>query len=108
MHIEPAGEHIGAIVTGVDVARLTQPEWQELYRAWLDHSVLVVRDQELDIASFLDYGRRFGRVKPHLVRKARHPDHPDLTVMGLGTRTQDGSVNKSVYNRGQGWHTDGP
>src|SRR5690606_32853229 len=40
--------------------------------------------------------------------RARHPDHPDLTVMGLGTRKQDGSVNKSIYNRGQGWHTDGP
>lgn len=108
MHIEPAGEHIGAIVTGVDVARLSERDWQALYSAWLDHSVLIVRDQELDIASFLDYGRRFGRVKPHLVRRARHPDHPDLTVMGLGARKQDGSVNKSIYNRGQGWHTDGP
>ncbi len=108
MRIEKASENIGAIVTDVDIANLSDTDWNALYAAWLDHAVLIVRDQDLSIDGFLAYGRRFGRVKPHLVAKARHPDHPDLTVMGKGAVNKDGSVNKAIRGRGQGWHTDGP
>jgi len=108
MHIEPAGEHIGAVVTGVDAGALSDAEWDALYAAWLEHSVLVLKGQKLGIEAFLGYGRRFGRVKPHMVKKARHPEFPDLTVMGVGARKADGALDKSIRNRGQGWHTDGP
>ena len=36
------------------------------------------------------------------------PDYPELTVMGVGTRKPDGQVDKAIYNRGGGWHTDSP
>ena len=108
MRIEKAGEHVGAVVTDVDAARMTDAEWSALYQAWLDHAVLILRGQELSIPEFLAYGRRFGRVKPHMVRRARHAEYPELTVMGAGARKADGTVDKAIRNRGQGWHTDGP
>lgn len=107
MRIEKAGEHVGAIVTEVDAANLSEADWAAVYRAWLDHGVLVLRGQSLDIEDFLAYGRRFGRVKPHRVQKARHPDWPELTVMGKAKKS-DGTIDRSIRNRGQGWHTDGP
>jgi taurine dioxygenase len=108
MKIERAEPKIGAIVTGIDVRSLSDADFQTLYRAWLEGIVLVVRGQTLAMEEFLDYSRRFGRLKPHRVRKTRHPDHPELTVMGLGTRKPDGQVNQAIYNRGGGWHTDSP
>jgi taurine dioxygenase len=108
MKIEQASEGVGALVTGVDVSEMSGEEWDRLYQAWLDHCVLIIRDQHVDIEQFLDHGRRFGRVKPHLVRRSRHQDYPELTVMGIGTRRPDGSIDKSIYNRGGSWHTDGP
>jgi taurine dioxygenase len=108
MQLEPTGAGVGAIATGVDVTRMSGEEAGALYRAWLDHGVLAVRGQNLDIPAFLDFGRRFGTVVPHVVKKSRHPEHEELTVMGVGTRNQDGSINRSVYARGHGWHTDGP
>lgn len=108
MRIEKAGPGCGAIVTGADVTRLDPAEWQQIYRAWLDSGVIVIRGQNLTIRQFLEHGRRFGEVQPHLVRKSRHAEHPELTVMGIGTRNTDGSINKSVFNRGGSWHTDGP
>jgi len=108
MRIERADPRIGAIATDVDVCALSGDDWSALYRAWLGGIVLVVRGQALTIPDFLSYSRRFGRLKPHRVRRTRHPDHPELTVMGVGTRRSDGGVDKSIYERGGGWHTDSP
>jgi taurine dioxygenase len=108
MKIDRPDPRIGAIATDLDVRALSDADWNALYRAWLDGIVLVVRGQSLSIADFLAYSRRFGRLKPHRVRRTRHPEHPELTVMGIGTRKADGQVNKSVYERGGGWHTDSP
>ena len=108
LKVERAHEELGAIVSGIDVAALDDDDWQRIYQVWLDHSLLVVRGQRLSIEQFLAWGRRFGRVKPHRVHRTRHPDHPELTVMGTGTRKADGSVDKAIFNRGGDWHTDGP
>jgi alpha-ketoglutarate-dependent taurine dioxygenase len=108
MKIDKPDPRIGAIATDVDVRSLSDSDWSALYRAWLDGIVLVVRGQTLTIPEFLAYSRRFGRVKPHRVRRTRHPDYPELTVMGVGTRKADGQVDKTIYDRGGGWHTDSP
>ena len=63
LKLEQPSPGVGVIATGVDVTRMTDAQWAALYRAWLDHSLLVVRGQQLDIGQFLAYGRRFGRVK---------------------------------------------
>ena len=108
MHIEPASAKIGAIVTDLDMTRMSDEEWRRLYQAWLDHLVLVVRDQEFAIPQFLAVAERFGTLLPHVVKRTRHPDYPALTQMGQNTRKADGTIDKSVFARGQGWHTDGP
>lgn len=108
MHIEYPGPMIGALVTGVDLKCLSDREWRELYRVWQERSVLVVRGQDLQIEDYLAYSRRFGTLKPHRVRRTRHPDYPELTMMGMGARAADGKVNELIYNRGLEWHTDGP
>ena len=86
MKLERPDPRIGAIATDVDVRNLSESDWTALYRAWLDGIVLVVRGQTLTMEEFLAYSRRFGRLKPHRVKKTRHPDHAELTVMGVGTR----------------------
>ena len=108
MKLNKPDPRIGAIATDVDVRSLSDTDWNALYRAWLDGIVLVVRGQSLTIPEFLAYSRRFGRVKPHRVKRTRHPDYPELTVMGVGTRKADGQIDKTIYDRGGGWHTDSP
>ena len=52
------------------------------------------------------YSRRFGRLKPHRVKRTRDPEHPEITLMGV---TSDNSTSdKLVLDRGQGWHADSP
>src|SRR6267378_2018321 len=108
MKLERPDARIGAIATDVDVRSLSDADWTALYRAWLDGIVLVVRGQTLTVSEFLAYSRRFGRLKPHRVKRTRHTEYPELTVMGIGTKKADGKVDKAIYDRGGGWHTDSP
>lgn len=108
MQIRPMGPRIGVEVSGVDVKTISDADFARIYQAWLDRNVLVVTGQELTIPQFLAYSRRFGVVEPHPSKSTRHPDHPDITLLGVGKFDADGKLNQAIYRRGaEGWHTDG-
>jgi taurine dioxygenase len=102
------GPQIGAEIQGIDVKTLDPAGFALIYRAWLDSNVLVVRDQNLEIEEFLRYSRCFGLVQPHPSKSTRHPDHPEITLLGVNKFGPDGALDMAIYRRGaEGWHTDG-
>jgi len=99
---------VGTIVEGIDLRKLDDATFTTLYRTWLECNVLVVRGQELQIGDFLDYSRRFGWLEPHPSKSTRHPDCPEVTLLGVNKFRPDGQLDMAVYRRGaEGWHTDG-
>ena len=108
MQIRRMGPQVGVEVTGVDVKTLDDAGFAPIYQAWLDHNVLVVRDQSLKLEEFLRYSRRFGTVVPHPSKSTRHPEIPEITLLGINKFAADGTLNQAIYRRGaEGWHTDG-
>ncbi|MBI2202488.1 MAG: TauD/TfdA family dioxygenase [Candidatus Rokubacteria bacterium] len=108
MRVRRLGPHVGVEIDGVDVRTLDDAGFAVIYRAWLDANVAVIPGQELEIDDFLRYSRRFGRVLPHPSKTTRHPDHPEITVLGVNKFRADGTLDEAIYRRGaEGWHTDG-
>jgi taurine dioxygenase len=108
IEVHRLGPQIGVEVRGVDVRRLDEAAFATVYRAWLDHNVMVIPEQELTIAEFLRYSRRFGVIHPHPSKSTRHPEHPEITVLGVNKFGPDGQLDMAIYRRGaEGWHTDG-
>src|SRR6185437_8814101 len=106
--IHPMGPRIGAEIRGVDVNALDEAGFAAIYQAFLDHNVVVVPGQTLTIEEFLRYSRRFGRIQPHPSKTTRHPEIPEITMLGVGKFDAGGELNQAVYRRGaEGWHTDG-
>jgi taurine dioxygenase len=102
------GPQIGAEIRGVDVKTLDDAGFAEIYRAWLGHNVLVVPEQQLEVEDFLHYSRRFGVVVPHPSKSTRHPEYPEITLLGVNKFGPDGQLDMAIYRRGaEGWHTDG-
>jgi len=101
---------IGAEITGVDVRSMDAATWRVFEQAFVDHVVLVVRDQRLEIPEFLAYGARFGTIKPHIVQKSRHPLHPELTIMDArvldAREAEETRAQQVLVKRGAVWHTD--
>jgi taurine dioxygenase len=108
IEVRRLGKEIGAEIRGVDVKTLDDAGFAAIYRAWLACNVVVVPDQELRIEDFLAYSRRFGVVHSHPSKMTRHPEHPEITLLGVNKFGADGQLNMAIYRRGaEGWHTDG-
>jgi taurine dioxygenase len=108
MEIRRLGPQIGVEIRGVDVKTLDEAGFARIYRAWLDHNVAVVVDQDLALEDFLRYSRRFGVVVPHPSKSTRHPEVPEITLLGVNKFGADGRLDMAIYRRGaEGWHTDG-
>jgi taurine dioxygenase len=108
IEVRRLGKQIGAEIVGVDVKKLDDAGFAQIYRAWLDANVVVVPGQELAIPDFLHYSRRFGIVVPHPSKSTRHPDYPEITQLGVNKFDAAGKLDIAIYRRGaEGWHTDG-
>jgi taurine dioxygenase len=108
LEVRRLGPQIGAEIHGVDARTLDEAGFAVIYRAWLDHNVVVVPGQDLTIDEFLRYSRRFGVVVPHPSKSTRHPEYPEITLLGVDKFGPDGQLDMAIYRRGaEGWHTDG-
>jgi taurine dioxygenase len=108
LSIHRLGPQIGVEARGIDVTALDDATFATIYQAWLDHNVLVIPGQHLTIQQFLAYSRRFGAISPHPSKSTRHPEIPEITLLGTNKFGPDGKLNQAIYRRGaEGWHTDG-
>ncbi len=86
LHIRKLHDTIGAEVTGIDLARpLSDAEAAGIERAWLDHLVLVFRDQDLDLEAQLRFSGQFGvvgeRSRPAEIRPEGADSHPAIMLI---------------------------
>jgi alpha-ketoglutarate-dependent taurine dioxygenase len=86
--------NLGAEILGVDVKTLSDGDFAKIYRTWLDCNVICVRDQVLTIEAYLAYSRRFGVISPHPSKSTRHPECPEVTLLGINKFNTDGTLNK--------------
>ena len=94
----PLSPHIGAEISGIDLAEdLSDEVIAEIRSALLDHKVIFFRDQKLDFDRHKAFGRRFGKLHVHPMAPAPE-GHPELLVIHAD--------ESSKRVAGQGWHTD--
>ena len=60
IRVRPLSPALGAVVLGVDLARLDDAEFAEIRQAFIDHQVLFFRDQGLSPDALLGFAERFG------------------------------------------------
>lgn len=60
MIIEPLAGALGAEVRGVNLNSLDERGWREVHQAFLQYSVLAIRDQKIEPADLMRIGSRFG------------------------------------------------
>jgi len=60
------GGNIGAEIHGLDLSRpLSDAQFEALHAAFVQHEVLVFRDQDITLEQQMDFGRRFGELSIH-------------------------------------------
>ena len=96
--VSPLTPTIGAVVEGVDLAQpMDDAVFEEVHRAWMEHLVLFMREQDMTPEQHLAFGRRFGELHVHPAAPYAH-GNPELMVIHTDA--------DSKRNNGSGWHSD--
>jgi len=103
LSITPLSPHTGAEVRGVDLTRgIDEATRARLNRAFVERSVLVIRDQKLTPPQMLDAVRLFGEVFEQHNSRFALPDFPLIHYISNKDFFPDGTR----YIPGEGYHTD--
>lgn len=103
MQITPLCDALGAEITGIDVADLSDAALGDIRQAFLDHHVIVFRDQKLTPEQHVSFSRRLGPLEIHISKKYLLENTPEILV--LSNRKENGEYI-GVENAGDYWHSD--
>ena len=106
LKIEKVKEHIGAIVTGIDLARpIDDATRKKLYDAVVENVVLVIRGQEhLTPGQVQAAGEMFGELMEDQNRRYLVDGFPLISV--LDNRHTDSKGQPAKVGTNATWHTD--
>jgi taurine dioxygenase len=105
--VVPTGAALGARVDNIDVRALDDRTFSFIYRAWLDHQVLLFRDQSLTDEDLLAFSRRFGHLDEAPVQESGRrfvEGHPEIYV--VSNVVEKGAPIGSLGSGEAVWHTD--
>jgi taurine dioxygenase len=95
--VEPLSPTIGAEIAGVRMSGdVSDEQIAEIRQALLDWKVIFFRDQDVEVAEHVAFGRKFGELEIHPFTPNRE-DHPEVVVIHHDENSKRGQ------NR---WHSD--
>lgn len=109
MKIKPINAALGAEVTGINLADLSELDFQTLYDAWLHYCVLVVRQQPLTENSLVSFSKRMGKLELPPASEARVSGDGGASLPEIWTIsnvTVKGKAIGALGNLEADWHSD--
>lgn len=102
-----APQGFGAEIRGVDLRRLGGEDFSRIYKAWLENSVLLFREQNLTDEDLIAFSRRFGGLDWAPVQESGRrfvEGHPEIYVV---SNVMENGIPIGSLGAGEAtWHTD--
>lgn len=103
-HIRSLSPIAGAEVVGFDANRaFSDADFARVHRAWLDHCVIVFRDQRFTPEAHESFSTRFGPLKGHILKQYLLPGR-DYTLVLSNKKVNGEPVG--LEDAGRYWHSD--
>ncbi|MEM7097737.1 MAG: TauD/TfdA family dioxygenase [Pseudomonadota bacterium] len=109
MQINPINTNFVADIAEVDLANLTDAEFERLYTAWLKYGVLRIRNQPLDAQGLQTFSARFGPLEEApfgRMSEAQKKKIKNRYVTQLSNIIIDGKPVGGLGNLEASWHSD--
>ena len=103
----PTGKALGAEIQGVDLRKIDAEAFASIYQAWLDHSVLLFRGQNLTDDDLIAFSRKFGDLDWAPIQESGRrfvEGHPEIYV--VSNVMENGAPIGSLGAGEATWHTD--
>jgi alpha-ketoglutarate-dependent taurine dioxygenase len=102
LEIKKLADHVGVEVKGVDASKPFDEETlKTVYKAWVDHSVLVLKGQDLTPQQFVEFSRQFGKPIEQNLKHLNVDGCPELAFISSEDRDIHGTGKRIV--RGTSW-----
>ena len=109
LDVSPISGAFAAQINQVDLANLTDAEFETIYAAWLDHGVLRIRDQMLDEAGLQKFSAKFGPLEEAPTGRmsaAQKAKIKNRYVTQLSNILVNGKPIGGLGNSEASWHSD--
>jgi alpha-ketoglutarate-dependent taurine dioxygenase len=107
LDVVPSGAALGAEIRSVDLRSIDDATFDAIHRAWLEHQVLLVRDQHLSDQDLIAFSRRFGDLDWAPIQESGRrfvEGHPEIYV--VSNVVENGVAIGSLGAGEAVWHTD--
>ncbi|MBT5495522.1 MAG: TauD/TfdA family dioxygenase [Alphaproteobacteria bacterium] len=101
----PLTPAFGLEILDVDLRAPTDELIAEIDALWVEHPVLLIRDQLLDEAQQIAFSSRLGEINIHVRTDIRSRSHPEV-VMVSNLRLENGDNIGALASGEAKWHTD--
>tara|TARA_Y100000590_G_scaffold419666_1_gene521597 strand:+ start:1089 stop:1934 length:846 start_codon:yes stop_codon:yes gene_type:complete len=96
--VQPLSGAMGAEILDIDLRKITDKVFEEIYQAFVDYQVIGFSSQSLSSDEYLKFGKRWGEIHHYPYMKGLE-SHPEILEL-LKTETD-------TYAFGNVWHSDG-
>ena len=103
MRFSKLNDGFGIETSDANLAQLDDATFAQLWDAWLENHLLVVRGQSLNPQQFHAFARRLGQPEPHVINQFHHPELADILI--LSNVQRDGQAT-GLQDAGTYFHTD--
>lgn len=104
MKINAFANDFGAEITGIDLRDPSKELADAVWQAFLDHHVIVVRDQDMSPLEQVAFSERFGELEWQENAQYAHPEHDKVLILSNEMRPDGTAVG--VVDAGDFWHSD--
>ena len=109
MRVEQVGQSFVAEVMDVDLSRISDSDFQVLYKAWLEFGVLRIRGQSLNDGELQRFSNRFGPLEEIPYGKISEEEKQKIKnryVTVISNIEVDGKPIGGLGNKEATWHSD--
>ena len=106
--VKPMSDALGSEILGIDLTReLDTRDAADIYAAWLEHLVIVVRGQTISDEDQIRFAGYFGTVGAyHRPKAMQHAKHSSSTIMLISNIREDGAPIGAHPDGEMMFHTD--
>jgi len=102
--IRPFDAVLGAEIVGIDLGRvLNADDLRRVHQAYLDHHVVVFRNQDITPEQHIAFSRHFGKLMIHVLHQFHLQNHPEILI--VSNIVEDGKP-VGLGDAGKYWHSD--
>jgi taurine dioxygenase len=104
MKVSACDNNFGAVISGIDLHDPSPELYKRVYQAFLDHQVIIVRDQTLTPLEQVALSERYGPLEWQENSQFAHPEHDKVLILSNEIRPDGTAVG--VVDAGDFWHSD--